>query len=200
MASMENDLISRAALLEKLDALSELFRKRGETEDKGFLAVQCGVTFAQSEVEDAPSIDAEPVVHARWIQHNAGPLKSECSACCTTFNTHMEYDGLTTKHCPCCAAIMDADAPERAESRHCGTCYWGSDELLRDAPSIAAAPVVHAYWKHKDNSRSCRRIGDYEEWYECSGCEGSAECMSDYCPKCGAKMDAPERAGKEREK
>ena len=40
--SGDGDLISRKALRERLDALSEIFRRRGENEDNGFLAVQCG--------------------------------------------------------------------------------------------------------------------------------------------------------------
>lgn len=57
------------------------------------------------------------------------------------------------------------------------------------APTITLTPLAHAEWKHRDNSRTCRRIGDYEEWYECSGCEGSSEQMSNFCPNCGAQMD-----------
>ena len=60
------ELIDRAALLEKLDALSEIFRRRGENEDKGFLTVQCGVMFAVGEVYDAPTIDAAPLTGRNW--------------------------------------------------------------------------------------------------------------------------------------
>ena len=63
-----DDLIRRGALLGKLDELSEFFRRRSETEDKGFLAVQCGVAFAIEEVKEAPSVDAVEVVHARWVE------------------------------------------------------------------------------------------------------------------------------------
>ena len=103
------DLIRRGAVLGKLDELSEFFRRRSETEDKGFLAVQCGVAFAIEEVKEAPSVDAVEVVHARWTR--------------------------------------------------------------------------------KDNSQNCKRIGDFEEWYECSACEGNSEHESIYCPDCGARMD-----------
>ena len=67
-------------------------------------------------LEEAPTVAAEPVRHAYWIQHNAGPLKSECSACRTTFNTRMEY-GFTTKYCPHCGARMDLDATEKEDSK-----------------------------------------------------------------------------------
>lgn len=104
-------LIDANALLEKLDALSELFRRRGENEDKGFLAVQCGVMFAAEEVNDAPTVDAVEVVR--------------CGECANR----------NTCGCPLAYAVesgigndlpgdddfcsygerMDADAPERAE-------------------------------------------------------------------------------------
>ena len=64
-----DDLISRKALRGKLDALSEIFRRRGENEDKGFLAVQCGVMFADCEVRDAPAVDAVEVVRCCECKH-----------------------------------------------------------------------------------------------------------------------------------
>ena len=84
------DLIDRAALLEKLDALSEIFRRRGENEDKGFLAVQCGVTFAVGEVNDAATVDAVEVVRCedcRFAQpisdHAARAFNAELVRDCT---------------------------------------------------------------------------------------------------------------------
>mgnify|MGYP001183678614 FL=1 len=64
-------LIDANALIEKLDALSEIFRRRGENEDKGFLAVQCGVTFAEGEVNSAATMDAVPVVRCRDCRHSS---------------------------------------------------------------------------------------------------------------------------------
>ncbi len=112
------NLIDRAAANAALEKLDELMRHRAETEDKEFVKVQVGITLARCEIDAAPTVEAEPVVHARW--------------------------------------------------------------------------------KHKDNSRNITRIGDFEEWYECSACFGSAEWMSERCPHCGAHMDAdaPARAEK----
>lgn len=88
--------------------------------------------------------------------------------------------------------LIDADALP-AETA------WEDDDgrpmqyvLLADidaAPTVDAEVVRHGRWEHKDNSGRCIRIGDYEEWYECIGCEGSADHISDFCPNCGAKMD-----------
>lgn len=63
-------------------------------------------------------------------------------------------------------------------------------DCVRYAPSVDAVEVVHARWTRKDNSQNCKRIGDFEEWYECSACEGNAGDKSAYCPNCGARMDA----------
>lgn len=74
----------------------------------------------------------------------------------------------------------------------------GVRQIVNDAPTIDAAPVVHAYWEgHCDEDlnrgdwRICTACG-HDEW-------GKAEDGSNYCPACGARMDAdaPERAGKE---
>ena len=60
---------------------------------------------------------------------------------------------------------------------------------VESAPPVDAVEVVHARWARKDNSKNCKRIGDFEEWYECSACEGNAGDKSAYCPDCGARMD-----------
>ena len=57
--------IDADALLEKLNLLSEKFRIRAENEDRGFLAVQCGVSFAEDAVNAAPTLDAIPVVRCK---------------------------------------------------------------------------------------------------------------------------------------
>ena len=101
-------LIDVDALLEKLDALSELFRRRGENEDKGFLAVQCGVMFAADEVNEAPTVAAEPVRHGDWV----GKHKSTCSECGDV--NIRAFAGPKPLYCQVCGARMDADAKERA--------------------------------------------------------------------------------------
>jgi hypothetical protein len=73
--------------------------------------------------------------------------------------------------------------------------------LIDQQPTIDAEPVVHARWMHDPADIANFYAGD------CSncGCAPKRRSMSfkpwDYCPNCGARMDAdaPERAGKERE-
>ena len=66
-------------------------------------------------------------------------------------------------------------------------------EMIDDAPTVDAEPVVHARWNRKDEKAVMFDI----EW-ECSkcGCAIStsgiytpAACGWNYCPNCGAKMD-----------
>ena len=82
---------------------------------------------------------------------------------------------------------------QTAEQQHNSYSTWMSYEIadeINGAPAVDAVEVVHARWTRKDNSQNCKRIGDFEEWYECSACEGNAEHESVYCPNCGARMDA----------
>lgn len=52
-------------------------------------------------VQNAPTIEAEPVVHGRWIPHNKGQNNwCECSKCNTVGSPFW-------KRCPVCEAKMD---------------------------------------------------------------------------------------------
>ena len=105
---MNGDLISRSKLLEKLDELSELFRRRGETEGNGFLAIQCGVTFAIEEVKQAPAEDAEVVRHARWVNESyigEGEAHFNCSKCGAGETHRLD---VPVPYCWKCGAKMDA--------------------------------------------------------------------------------------------
>ena len=58
-------------------------------------------------------------------------------------------------------------------------------EMIKDAPTIDAAPVKHGRWELVDEAEPRR--------YGCSKCS----CLSwygtyKYCPNCGAKMDLEE--------
>jgi len=60
-----------------------------------------------------------------------------------------------------------------------------SASRIKAMPSADVAPVVHAYWIHY----RC-------DMYECSVCQrihtsmDVEKCDAEYCPHCGAKMDA----------
>ena len=59
-------------------------------------------------------------------------------------------------------------------------------ELVEDAPTVDAAPVVHGQWIDKDGGiATCSVCGD--RW-------GVWSVMK-YCPNCGAKMDGKDGDG-----
>lgn len=58
--------------------------------------------------------------------------------------------------------------------------------IIDAAPAVDAAPVVHARWT---TNRTLEHDG---EWY-CTNCDYEPTVFenTNYCPHCGAKMDAP---------
>ena len=54
------------------------------------------------------------------------------------------------------------------------------DDWVKTLPSADVAPVVHGRWID----------ADFCGQYECSECGNNAVDLYDYCPFCGAKMDA----------
>ena len=84
------------------------------------------------------------------------------------------------------AALLNARFTSvRAREQHEEKIQWALD-LVGEAPTVDAAPVVHAEWDHWGG----------DEW-QCTNCaefvhtEGSWERpRQKYCPYCGAKMDA----------
>lgn len=79
-----SDLISRAALLDAMPKNDELFS-----------------LDVRRVICDAPTVDAEPVRHGRWVKgENWGVTCSECSCLA------IAHDG--KNYCPNCGAKMDA--------------------------------------------------------------------------------------------
>ena len=62
---MENDLISRAAVLDAIDHERNLL-----IEQKRFGAEHVVVHHARRLIEEFPAVDAAPVVHGRWVKKN----------------------------------------------------------------------------------------------------------------------------------
>lgn len=63
---------------------------------------------------------------------------------------------------------------------------------IDEAPTVDAAPVVHARWLHR-----VKKVPKPEGGYTLGPCTYCSECLkeainlteSGYCPSCGAKMD-----------
>lgn len=90
-----DDLISRKALLEELDKwINPCVNCESE--------FPSGIATAISEVEAAPAVDAEPVVHGRWeeIRNPYGELEGWLCKCGREVTSYDNY-------CPSCGAKMD---------------------------------------------------------------------------------------------
>ena len=74
------------------------------------------------------------------------------------------------------AAISVADGMRIMELEYC-------IGLIQCADIIDAVPVVHGYWLYGDEYAGHHDV-------DCSVCGESARTYYDYCPNCGAKMDA----------
>jgi hypothetical protein len=95
---MNNDLISRSALLATLDELYMVaLRKSGVSVESVYHLEH----FAML-VKDAPAVDAEPVEHSMWLEHPAAQK--------TKYWTCLKCDTMGSprwKRCPVCEAKME---------------------------------------------------------------------------------------------
>ena len=106
---MNNDLISRSALLKRL----ELVDMDKSTDFRA--GVQFGVEHAIDVVKEVPAADVAPVVHGEWIWNGK---HWECSNC-RRDRLHDLVLGLDAAYCPHCGAKMDGERK-------------GDDELSRN--------------------------------------------------------------------
>ena len=89
---MSGDLISRAALMERL---REMYPLGFSNDDVAY------------ELCYAPAVDAEPVRHAAWERY-PGPVHIRCTGCKVEFDeSKMPF---ARNFCPNCGAKMDGDA------------------------------------------------------------------------------------------
>lgn len=84
--TMSNDLISRSELLKNIESLTYWNRT---------------ITECLEVIDDAPTIEAEPVRHGRWIPSPVA--KSWCCSECKTEGSPL------WKRCPVCEAKMDLE-------------------------------------------------------------------------------------------
>lgn len=102
---MKNDLISRKSLLAAA-------RKVSEYDEAGFHVSYKAVPV--EVIEKAPSIEAEPVRHARWIRANDEQAYFDVEYVCSGCQFVVAVSGIGTpllygyKHCPGCGLPMDA--------------------------------------------------------------------------------------------
>ena len=69
-------------------------------------------------------------------------------------------------------------------------------DMITDCPTID--PVKHEYWIGFDTTaytgqdNSGEPIFSLRRFYRCHGCRNGTAVKMNYCPKCGARMDADE--------
>ena len=104
-----DDLIRKSALIKRIrDYADEVGCVRGEYE------LANGILKAISVVEDAPTVDVVPVVHAEWIKKSMGMRKDintgkyieKFSCDCPICGYHTGNQGARFNFCPNCGADM----------------------------------------------------------------------------------------------
>jgi ssDNA-binding Zn-finger/Zn-ribbon topoisomerase 1 len=88
-----DDLISRAAAL---DVINTWGRQKNEKIRMGLL---------HRDLDAIPTVDAVPVVHARWQGVSPFVDTEECSNC----RYNIQSEELETPYCPWCGAKMDGE-------------------------------------------------------------------------------------------
>lgn len=100
---MNNDLISRSALLDSFDVANVT-----EYDESG-----CGYVYKAVPLETiktAPAVDAAPVRHGKWEKAKAA-FHKKCSYCKSVLHMPRERN-----FCPNCGAKMDVEESENAQT------------------------------------------------------------------------------------
>lgn len=95
---MNDDLISRSELLEKMSELN------------GWDEYNQGVGDCHRLVDFAPAVDAEPEKHSHWTTHGG---ETYCAACGEEAGSEYgRYTYIESEYCPSCGAKMDGGNDE----------------------------------------------------------------------------------------
>lgn len=130
---MENDLISRSALMDKIKQDGDPFGLQNVTPNDVY-------AFAIAAVETAPAADAAKVVHGRWLYAGLFDDFAKCSVCGVMefpiFEAHRHH------YCFNCGAKMDLEdhlwskQPRENKEQNMGEKF----ELLLKIAGIVALP------------------------------------------------------------
>lgn len=78
--------------------------------DYGYTA---GIERAESETECAPTVDAIPVIHGKWIDEGQyADFFPHHAFCCSVCGHHLLEIEVNYDYCPYCGAKMDAERKE----------------------------------------------------------------------------------------
>lgn len=95
---MNNDLISRSALLEQYEWIKENTGTYNHAELDEHIR----------RIKNAPAVGAEPVQHGMWLKLAYDPAWSKCSECGCNWEWGM-VENCNMIYCPNCGAKMDAE-------------------------------------------------------------------------------------------
>lgn len=112
------ELIDRQAFIERERKLycEDCDRRKGMKNGKLTICYEigdapcrsCWLDDALTDLEDAPTIDAVPVVHGEWIDESFGyNWYGKCSVCGEAYNIDSWYGSFN--FCPNCGARMDGE-------------------------------------------------------------------------------------------
>lgn len=91
--------------------MDDLISRKALTEKAWEADTQCGYVQVVDvgDIEDAPVVDAAPVVHGRWGEYESFPLTPSLNGCpCSVCKTHFSPSSIIVmKYCPNCGAKMD---------------------------------------------------------------------------------------------
>lgn len=91
--------------------MDDLISRKALTEKAWEADTQCGYVQVVDvgDIEDAPVVDAAPVVHGRWGEYESFPLTPSLNGCpCSVCKTHFSPSSIIVmKYCPNCGAKMN---------------------------------------------------------------------------------------------
>ena len=108
---MNNDLISRSALLEELKERYNEAEQREAANYEWETFESSGIESAMLCLENFPAVDAEPVRHGEWILNPCNLYNDATWVCSVCGNECVIIDGTPLdnqmNYCPKCGARMD---------------------------------------------------------------------------------------------
>ena len=98
-----DDLISRKALISRFE------RYQSDCEEENDIIAAQVFADCICELQDAPAVDAAPVVHGRWGEYESFPLTPSLNGCpCSVCKTHFSPSSIIVmKYGPNCGDKMD---------------------------------------------------------------------------------------------